>query len=157
VIKLIVKDKVEVISNWNDEKIRWCSSSIDYPSVVRLKYYRRIGRRKVRFNRLGIFRRDMNTCQYCGIVLHKSKLTIDHILPTSQGGRSSWENCVTCCIECNADKANRIPEEAGMKLLTVPATPVGGLTTEFILTSPKHDDWIMYFPQVEKIEPKIHT
>ncbi len=75
------------------------------------------------FSRRTLFRRDGYRCQFCGCQPGTEELTIDHVLPRSQGGITSWENCVLACISCNAKKANRTPEEAKMKLLSVPAKP----------------------------------
>ncbi len=76
-----------------------------------------------RDNRM-LFARDRNICCYCGGVFPESELTRDHIVPRSQGGRDTWENCVTACRRCNLDKAGRTPEQAGLKLLYVPYRPV---------------------------------
>jgi 5-methylcytosine-specific restriction endonuclease McrA len=70
-----------------------------------------------------LFQRDHNLCLYCGDVFQVSMLTRDHIVPTSRGGDNIWENCVTACRDCNQQKDDRTPEEAGMKLLAVPYTP----------------------------------
>lgn len=70
-----------------------------------------------------LFQRDRNLCLYCGGQFPVSMLTRDHIVPASRGGDSVWENCVTACERCNHKKADRTPEEAGMKLLAVPYTP----------------------------------
>jgi len=152
---LIVKDKVEVISSW-DDSFRWEKGSMKHPAIVRLKYYVRIKQVRARFNRRGIFRRDMFACQYCGKVLSASKLTLDHVKPTSVGGKSTWENCTTSCLPCNAKKANKTPEQANMKLSSIPAVPQRTMVTEYILTKPKHNDWEMYFPQVQHMNPHTH-
>jgi 5-methylcytosine-specific restriction endonuclease McrA len=70
-----------------------------------------------------LFERDRYTCAYCGSVLQWKKLTRDHILPKSKGGKDVWDNCVTCCAPCNQWKDNRTPEEADLQLLYVPYTP----------------------------------
>jgi 5-methylcytosine-specific restriction endonuclease McrA len=84
--------------------------------VVTLTRYDRSRSFLVTFNRRNLFKRDHSTCQYCGVQPGTAELTIDHILPRSQGGTSSWENCVLACVPCNARKANRTPVQAGMKL-----------------------------------------
>ena len=76
-----------------------------------------------RDNRL-LFSRDRHICAYCGDEFSETELTRDHIVPRSQGGRDTWENCVTACRECNLDKAGRTPEQAGLRLLYVPYRPV---------------------------------
>jgi 5-methylcytosine-specific restriction endonuclease McrA len=70
-----------------------------------------------------LFQRDRNLCLYCGRQFSASALTRDHVIPASRGGENVWINCVTACERCNHRKANRTPEEAGMKLLAVPYTP----------------------------------
>lgn len=70
-----------------------------------------------------LFQRDRNLCLYCGSQFSQNLLTRDHVLPASRGGQSVWENCVTACERCNHKKADRTPEESGMKLLAVPYTP----------------------------------
>jgi 5-methylcytosine-specific restriction endonuclease McrA len=90
------------------------------PSVIRLLEYRRIPHQTRALSRKNILLRDRNTCQYCGVVLHASDLTLDHVIPRSRGGNSSWENLVACCHECNRRKGNAFVHEAGMKLMREP-------------------------------------
>jgi len=71
-------------------------------------------------SRKNILLRDRNTCQFCGRVFPGAELTLDHVLPRSRGGRSSWENLVACCYSCNNSKGDRTPEEAGLKLARRP-------------------------------------
>ena len=70
-----------------------------------------------------LFRRDAYTCMYCGQIYDKKKLSRDHIFPASKGGRNIWSNCITSCIPCNNRKRDRTPEQAGMKLLSIPFVP----------------------------------
>ena len=90
------------------------------PSVIRLLEYRRIPHQTRALSRKNILLRDRNTCQYCGLVLPSSELTLDHVIPRSRGGASTWENLVACCHECNREKGNMLPHEAGMKLMREP-------------------------------------
>ena len=95
--------------------------TIKAPTVVRLNYYVRRPLPVLRANRKSIFARDRHACQYCG-----SKgvtLTLDHVIPKEKGGVSDWENLVCCCTKCNNIKANRTPEEAGLKLIHQPRRP----------------------------------
>src|ERR1700675_556402 len=80
------------------------SKAIQVPSVIRL------------LSRKNILLRDRNTCQFCGAAFPASELTLDHVMPRSRGGRSSWENLVACCYDCNNRKGDRTPEEAGLRL-----------------------------------------
>jgi 5-methylcytosine-specific restriction endonuclease McrA len=77
----------------------------------------------VTFSRRNVFKRDHWTCQYCGVQPGGDELTIDHVLPRSQGGVSAWDNCVLACIDCNKRKADRTPEQARMKLRKLPVRP----------------------------------
>jgi 5-methylcytosine-specific restriction endonuclease McrA len=67
--------------------------------------------------------RDANTCQYCGEELPRAELNLDHVVPRAQGGRTTWENVVCCCIDCNLSKGARTPVQAGLKLLKTPVRP----------------------------------
>lgn len=90
------------------------------PSVIRLLEYRRIPHQSRALSRKNILLRDRYTCQYCSKTLPSSELTLDHVIPRSRAGESSWENLVACCNPCNNRKGNRTPEEAGMKLHRAP-------------------------------------
>jgi 5-methylcytosine-specific restriction endonuclease McrA len=103
--------------------IRTVSRRLRVPEVVTLTSYDRPRESAVPFSRRNLFKRDHNTCQYCGARPGTEELTIDHVVPRSQGGASSWENCVLACIACNARKANRTPEEAKMRLRRSPHRP----------------------------------
>ncbi len=103
--------------------IRTVSFRMRVPEVLTLTRYDRQRVNTVTFSRRNIFKRDHATCQYCGVRPGTAELTIDHVLPRSRGGLSSWENCVLACIECNARKANRTPDQARMKLMKVPIRP----------------------------------
>ncbi|HMK31813.1 MAG TPA: HNH endonuclease [Terriglobales bacterium] len=90
------------------------------PSVIRLLEYRRIPHQTRALSRKNILLRDRNSCQYCGIALASGELTLDHVVPRSRGGSSTWENLVACCHPCNRKKGNQLPGEAGMKLTREP-------------------------------------
>src|SRR5258708_22414418 len=90
------------------------------PSVIRLLAYRHIPQQSRALSRKNILLRDRNTCQFCGRVFPSAELTLDHVVPRSRGGRSSWENLVACCYHCNNTKGDRTPEEAGLKLARNP-------------------------------------
>src|ERR1035438_2920859 len=84
---------------------------IPMPSVIRLLEYRRIPHQTRALSRKNILLRDRNSCQYCGVVLPASELTLDHVVPRSRGGNSTWENLVACCHACNRRKGNRMLQE----------------------------------------------
>ncbi len=93
------------------------------PEVIRLTRYEKLGERSVVFSRRNLFRRDRATCQYCAAQPGPAELTIDHVVPRSRGGLSSWTNCVLACVMCNTRKANRTPPEARMALRRTPRKP----------------------------------
>jgi 5-methylcytosine-specific restriction endonuclease McrA len=93
------------------------------PEVIVLAEYERLPNAAVSFSRRNVFKRDHWTCQYCGVQPGGEELTIDHVVPRSQGGTSIWGNCVLSCIDCNHRKANRTPQQAGMKLRKAPVRP----------------------------------
>src|SRR6202050_2983914 len=84
---------------------------IAMPSVIRLLEYRRIPHQTRALSRKNILLRDRNTCQYCGVLLPSGELTLDHVIPRSRGGNSTWENLVACCHACNRRKGNRMLQE----------------------------------------------
>ena len=108
--------------------IRTIRHRLRVPEVIALTAYDRLPTAAVTFSRRNIFKRDHFTCQYCAVQPGPEELTIDHVLPRSQGGTSTWENCVLSCIECNKKKADRTPEQAGIRLRKPPVkwTPIFG-------------------------------
>ncbi len=96
------------------------SKSLKVPSVIRLLAYRHIPQQTRALSRKNILLRDRNTCQFCGCTFPASELTLDHVLPRSRGGRSSWENLVACCYQCNNQKGDHTPEEVGLELVRRP-------------------------------------
>lgn len=98
-------------------------SETEVRSIVSLKGEVRRLSRVPAPSRTLLFRRDRCLCAYCGMQFSESVLTMDHILPSAQGGPSAWENLVTACQPCNGNKGNRTPEQAGMPLLYVPYAP----------------------------------
>jgi 5-methylcytosine-specific restriction endonuclease McrA len=93
------------------------------PEVIALAAYDKLPSAAVSFSRRNIFKRDHYTCQYCGAQPGSEELSIDHVIPRSRGGQSSWENCVLSCIACNKRKGDRLPRQAGMKLRKLPERP----------------------------------
>ncbi|HXG67039.1 MAG TPA: HNH endonuclease [Blastocatellia bacterium] len=90
--------------------------SMPTPSVIRLVEYIHIPFERKSLSRKNILLRDHNTCQYCLRVFAPQELTLDHVIPRSRGGDSSWDNLVTCCRACNNRKGDRLAEEVGMRL-----------------------------------------
>ncbi len=107
----------------HDEQIGLVGKAMRVPRVVLLQIYDRLPKRPVRFSRLNVYLRDQNTCQYCARIFSRSDLNLDHVIPVSKGGKTSWENVVCSCIECNLRKGGRSPEQAGIKLIRRPSKP----------------------------------
>lgn len=104
-IKYIVLDKVSVLEWHEDWIVRSATWSTPVPAIIMLKeYYRKKG--YVRFSKYNVFLRDEFKCQYCGDRVEKREATLDHVLPVSHGGRTTWENCTTACSTCNGSKGN---------------------------------------------------
>lgn len=122
-VVLLLKEKAELIEA-AQAKLRSKNFSLPRPLVIRLVYYVKIPRRiSLPVTRKTIFARDNYTCQYCNTLPPKQLLTVDHVLPRSRGGKTTWENVVTACQTCNGRKGNRTPVEAGMKLMSEPRRP----------------------------------
>lgn len=109
------------------------------PRVIVLGDYDKIPQRTVRFSRAHVFLRDQYQCQYCRKEFPKSKLNLDHVMPRSRGGKTSWENLVTSCHVCNRRKADRTPNEANMPLAKVPRRPSG--TLGLLNLTKVHESW----------------
>lgn len=119
--------------------------SICVPEVIALRSYDGYPVRGVSFTRRNVYKRDGHTCQYCGGRPGLHELTIDHVIPRSRGGASSWENCVTACRPCNARKANRLAHELNLTLRKPPTAPrwPGGLDPASIRARPL---WQRFLP-----------
>lgn len=88
-------------------KIRTVSKSIAIPEIITLKFYNHLPQKVVKFSRQSVFARDKFICQYCKEMFQRDDLTIDHVIPRSRGGATTWDNIVTCCIPCNSKKADK--------------------------------------------------
>jgi len=115
--------RASVTGGNNADYVQGVSTRFAVPRVVLLMHFDRVPRARVKFTRANIYLRDRHRCQYCGRKGKKSELNIDHMVPRSRGGGSTWENVVVACIPCNRRKANRLPEEIGMFPRRRPARP----------------------------------
>lgn len=106
-----------------DKKIRSTSSAFDLPAVIVLKTVVKFRFTTVACNRANIVWRDNNQCQYCGNFFPLDKLTMDHVIPKSRGGKNTWENLAAACMKCNQKKGSRTPKESGMIPLKKPIRP----------------------------------
>jgi 5-methylcytosine-specific restriction endonuclease McrA len=144
-VTLLVLGKAELLEAYEAE-VRSASHSMDMPSVVRLRRGARgRGRKGVKFCRGNVYRRDEFTCQYCGARPGASRLTFDHVLPRSRGGLTEWSNIVTACTDCNRDKADRTPHEAGLTLARPPVRPA--YMPPVLAEDAQHDTWMGYLPE----------
>lgn len=121
-VSMLFMGKVEVIEEY-DLEIRSVSLVIKAPAVIRLLKFARLAHRKPPLSKANILARDNFECQYCSLELKTSEATLDHVLPRSRGGRTSWTNIVTCCKNCNRKKGGKTPEEARMPLKKEPVQP----------------------------------
>lgn len=139
-IKLLLKNKVEILSCWLGRKISINSKFILHPAILRMKYHIRLLLTRLKFSKKLLFSRDHYTCTYCGLKCLPEQLTIDHVLPRSLGGVTSFNNCVAACLQCNSSKRDRTPEIADMPLLNFPASP-----NNYLYLFPRnlrwHEDW----------------
>jgi 5-methylcytosine-specific restriction endonuclease McrA len=118
---LVYKGKAEVIEEL-DQPLHSASSTFPWPHVIRLVTYVRVPRAVQRkISRRALFARDGWRCVYCGA--SAGRLTLDHVVPRSQGGDSVWENVVTSCAPCNLRKGDRTLEESGLVLHRKPRPP----------------------------------
>ena len=114
---------------------------IQVPRIVRLTRYDKLPKSTVRFNRKNLFARDNHQCQYCGQTRPLSQLSLDHVVPRSLGGRTTWENIVCSCMKCNSRKGGRTPSQAGMALLSKPVKPHSNPAMTIPLNDPRYESW----------------
>lgn len=130
----------------DDDWIRSVAFVLQVPRVIRLLRYDRVPRTTLRFNRRNLFARDGHRCQYCGTTPSSHQLSLDHVIPRSRGGETSWENVVCCCIRCNTHKGGRTPQEARMRLLKPPSKPTHSPLLALKLNNPKYATWRAFLP-----------
>jgi len=117
---LVFLNKAEMMSGANGHRLRSVTQSYPVPAVIKINRYIHIPYRGVVLTRQNIFKRDGFRCQYCGT--HR-ELTLDHVVPRSRTGKSTWNNLVTACKHCNSRKGDYMPHEANMVLQTKPYKP----------------------------------
>lgn len=117
------EDWSKIKPNFDEEKLVSSSCVFRVPEIILLSKYEKIPKPATHFSRRTLYKRDKNQCQYCGCRPGTEELTIEHVVPKSQGGGTNWENCVLACVKCNSKKANRTPQQAKMKLLKEPKKP----------------------------------
>jgi 5-methylcytosine-specific restriction endonuclease McrA len=135
----------------HDEWIRGVGFQLQVPRVIRLSSYDKVPRQSLRFNRRNVFARDDHTCQYCARAFTTAQLSLDHVLPRSRGGDTSWENVVCCCLRCNTRKSDRTPKEANMRLLSQPKKPRHSPLMKIKLENPKYAVWRNFISHVAEV------
>jgi 5-methylcytosine-specific restriction endonuclease McrA len=124
-VTLVVTDKAEIHEADPEREVRGATTFVPFPRIIRLKqwiFVKFIGRHHDGAGlctKKGVLERDKFTCVYCGGKAN----TVDHVMPASRGGKSSWENLAAACEPCNGLKADRTPEEARMYLRWHPWRP----------------------------------
>lgn len=116
-------ERVEIVSTYAERVIRSAHAEHPMPSVVRHVKFIKHKSKGIKFSRDNIWARDKGRCQYCAIQVPRESYTYDHVHPKSRGGKTTWDNIVTCCSNCNGRKSGRTPTEAKMKLLSIPHRP----------------------------------
>jgi 5-methylcytosine-specific restriction endonuclease McrA len=118
---LLLKEKAEVLER-GEAELHWATGALPRPHVIRLVSYVRVPRdpHRRKITRRAVFARDDWTCQYCGA---RTTLTVDHVIPRSKGGPSTWENIVASCAPCNRRKGDALPHQAGMTPRRIPRAP----------------------------------
>ncbi len=129
-----------------EDTVATVSGALRVPRVIQLLDYDRVPRPRVKFTRTNVYLRDQHRCQYCGRRESPSDLTLDHVHPRSRGGQTSWRNIVVSCFGCNAKKADRLPEEAGMPLLSEPRQPSWHPAAVFRTVERPHPQWQPFLP-----------
>ena len=139
-VVLVLKNKAEVLER-AAKKLRSATMNHAYPLVIRLVYFVRVPRHESRkISRRAVFARDGYSCQYCGSTGH---LTLDHVIPRSRGGCTSWENVVASCAPCNVRKGSNLPHEVGMVPCNNPRPPT---SVDFLLPKTREvpESWEPY-------------
>ena len=122
---------------------------IRIPRVIALVAFDRLPKRHVRFSRINLMARDGFQCQYCGRRPHRAELNLDHVVPRSLGGRSTWENVVTSCVDCNRRKGGRTPRQAHLKLLRKPERPRWTPLANLMWSSVRYQEWRPFLSVVD--------
>lgn len=123
------------------DAVRTPTRTIRLPRVILLTFFDKLPCKELKLTRNNVFERDKVTCQYCGKGFPREELNLDHVIPRDHGGKTTWENIVCSCIRCNTRKANRLPHEAGMRLIRKPVRPKWRPVISLVLGNPQHEHW----------------
>lgn len=128
----------------HDTFVRTARGAIRVPTVIVAVNYARVPKKRPKLSAKNIRERDGNRCQYTGKLLHPDEGSLDHVLPRSRGGKDEWGNLVWSDKTVNAKKGNRLPHEAGLKLLTVPRAPKELPVTALIRNAHGIAEWNLF-------------
>jgi len=117
------EDWLELPVRDEDNSVGTAQGRIRIPTVIVVSNYARVPMKRPKFNSRNLWLRDGGRCQYTGRELRPGEGNIDHVIPRSRGGSTTWENCVIACRDVNSKKGNRTPEEAGLRLIRKPFAP----------------------------------
>jgi 5-methylcytosine-specific restriction endonuclease McrA len=137
-------DWLQLVVRTGDHSVRTVRGEIRVPTVIVLARFARVPKRRPKLSARTIWHRDRATCQYTGRLLRPGEGNIDHIVPRSRGGQSTWENCVLADRRINSRKADRLPEEVGLKLRRAPIAPREVPVTSLIQNSHQIADWRLF-------------
>ena len=149
-IVLWLTGRAELVDDYENVVIHSPNHDFRLPKILRLFRIHK-SKKSVKFSRFNVLYRDKFQCQYCAVKLPPKKLTLDHILPISRGGRNSWENVVTACQKCNGKKGSYLPEECGMKLLRPPRPPSWSPQIVVRMREDDPQEWKLWMPRSKKL------
>src|SRR5580658_10296357 len=132
-----------------DNAVQTVRGPIRVPTVIVAVNYARVPKKRPKLNARNIRERDGNRCQYTGRLLHPAEGSLDHVLPRSRGGKDTWENLVWSAKDVNQRKADRLPHEAGLRLLTVPRAPKELPVTALLRNAYGVAEWKLFLNQAE--------
>lgn len=153
-VHAVFSDRVNLVATY-DHVARSPSTVLKVPSVVALRAYVPLKRRPA-FSRVNLFLRDGFRCQYCGRRFPSEELTFDHLLPRSRGGRASWTNIVTACMDCNSRKGSNSPADCGLRPIRPPAVPTARQLHDIsrsVSGRPIHASWRDYLYWNVELDP----
>lgn len=127
-----------------DYAVHTVRGQIRVPAVIVAVNFAKVPKKRPKLCTKGVRERDGNRCQYTGKLLKPDEGSLDHVLPRSRGGRDTWENLVWSSKEVNARKGNRLPREAGLKLLSIPRAPKELPATALIRNAHGVAEWKLF-------------
>jgi len=153
---LILLGKAEILEH-QESLLMTGSGALQAPSIVKMRYHVRRPLPQLRLSRHSILARDNYTCQYCGC--KGRDLTLDHVIPRWMGGPQTWDNLVACCRKCNLKKGDKTPQQARMKLRTIPRRPhfIPYISLPSYLKAQQRSEWQFYLPVFEAFSKEGHA